>query len=60
MAILKQKQSELAEIEAHIQLLKDNIDGKNREFKVRFCNSFRDYMRSFMCILFFAGYPRQR
>lgn len=34
MAILKQKQAELAEIEAHIQLLKDNIDGKNREFKV--------------------------
>lgn len=34
MAILKQKQSELAEIEAHIQVLKDNIDEKNREFKV--------------------------
>lgn len=34
MVILKQKQAELAEIEAHIQLLKDNIDGKNREFKV--------------------------
>lgn len=34
MAILKQKQAELAEIEAHIQKLKDNIDKKNSEFKV--------------------------
>lgn len=34
MALLKQKQGELAEIEAHIQKLKDNIDKKNSEFKV--------------------------
>lgn len=35
MAVLKQKQAELAEIEAHIQILKDNIDEKKREFQVR-------------------------
>lgn len=40
MAILKEKQAELAEIEAHIQLLKDNIDGKNREFKVTHVNNY--------------------
>lgn len=34
MAVLKQKQAELAGVEAQIQKLKDNIDEKNREFKV--------------------------
>lgn len=34
MAILKEKQSELAKTEAHIQMLRDNLDEKNREFQV--------------------------
>lgn len=34
MAVLRQKQSELAEIEGKIQSLKDSIDEKNAEFKV--------------------------
>lgn len=34
MAILKQKQAELAEVEAQIQILKDNIDEKQSEFQV--------------------------
>lgn len=34
MAVLKKKQAELAEVEAHMQLLKDNIAEKNREYQV--------------------------
>lgn len=34
MAVLKKKQAELAEVEAHIQVLKDNIAEKNREYQI--------------------------
>lgn len=34
MAVLKKKQAELAEVEAHMQILKDNIAEKNREYQV--------------------------
>lgn len=34
MAVLKQKQASLAEAEASIQVLKDSIEAKQRDFKV--------------------------
>ena len=34
MAVLRTKQQELAAVEAKIQVLKDNLDQKSREFKV--------------------------
>lgn len=36
MALLKEKQIKLAEIEAHLQVLRDNLETKQREFKVYF------------------------